>query len=41
VIALAMGPALARTWSAVRRAEVDLFADASDAEVAEASRWVW
>jgi glutamine synthetase len=41
VISDAMGPALAGTWSAVRRAEVARFADSSDAEVAEVSRWVW
>ncbi|MDQ6840750.1 MAG: glutamine synthetase family protein [Actinomycetota bacterium] len=41
VVSAAMGPALADTWAAVRRAEVDRFADATDEDVANASRWVW
>jgi glutamine synthetase len=41
VIRNAMGPGLADTWSAVRRAEIERFAGATDDEVAGASRWVW
>jgi glutamine synthetase len=41
VIGDAMGATLAATWSAVRRAEVERFAGATDEEVALASRWVW
>lgn len=41
VLGAAMGPALAGTWSAVRRDEVDRFADATDEDVVLASRWVW
>ncbi len=41
VVRAAMGPALADTWSAVRRDEVDRFASATEEDVALASRWVW
>jgi glutamine synthetase len=41
VVRLAMGPALAATWSGVRRAEIDRFAGSSDDEVAQVSRWIW
>ncbi len=41
VIRDAMGPELADMWVAVRRAEAERFAGASDEEVARASRWVW
>ncbi len=41
VLSAAMGPALATTWSAVRRDEVDRFAHATEEDVALASRWVW
>jgi glutamine synthetase len=41
VVRAAMGPALADTWSAVRREEVARFADATEEDVALASRWVW
>ena len=41
VLGVAMGPALAGTWSAVRRDEVDRFADATDEDVVLACRWVW
>jgi glutamine synthetase len=41
VVRSAMGPALAATWSSVRRAEIDRFAGSSDDEVAQVSRWVW
>ncbi|MDQ6781883.1 MAG: glutamine synthetase family protein [Actinomycetota bacterium] len=41
VIREAMGPSLADTWSAVRRSEVDRFADATEEDIALASRWVW
>jgi glutamine synthetase len=37
----ALGPELAGTWLAVRRAEVARFAHHTDDEVALASRWVW
>jgi glutamine synthetase len=41
VVREAMGAPLADTWLAVRRAEVERFAGATDEEVARASRWVW
>ena len=41
VVRAAMGTALADTWSAVRRDEVDRYADATEEDVALASRWVW
>jgi glutamine synthetase len=41
VLAAAMGPELAEMWVAVRRAEAERFASASDEEIALASRWVW
>lgn len=41
VLRAAMGPALADTWAAVRRDEVDRFADATEEDVALACRWVW
>jgi len=41
VVGDAMGPDLSDMWKAVRRAEVERFADATDEEVARASRWVW
>jgi glutamine synthetase len=37
----ALGPELAGTWMAVRRAEVARFAHHTDEQVALASRWVW
>jgi glutamine synthetase len=41
ILGSAMGPELAHTWTAVRRAEADRFAFAPDEEIALASRWVW
>jgi glutamine synthetase len=41
VLLAALGPELADTWLAVRRAEVARFAHHSDDQVALASRWVW
>ncbi|HWG73671.1 MAG TPA: hypothetical protein VG184_06420 [Acidimicrobiales bacterium] len=37
----AVGPTLADTWAAVRRAEVERFAGVTDQDAAMASRWAW